>query len=443
MCNALRNSLSKGGEHIMSKLIYDEKSLVEGQLKQYDKFLHSRINKYNGAPRTLVTYFSINDEHTTLSLGLESHYQILGKDSPLRFDRIEDMMVSGLSPFSNEDTQASTSQVRNFNISGECIIWPNTIMPKENDMFILNHIKMNHIFRVTNVMQDGLFQDGSYKISYSLFSTNHDEIEWIDKQTVGKYVMDLQTIGGEDLTPVISKTQYELRSRLMFMIDEMIQNYNARYYDRIHNCYLLHLNGMTLFDPSMNMFMAKHGTMMMDNHSGNIVLNKDKLRYIDMEMEYQRSPWKWLERECPYNYCDTFKFRTLNAKEHFLDSTFALYGQDVEVMLYGDAFCGSKTCDYFFPIEAERIFESECDTRECDIMACKCCKHEAHCNKPYHLKRYDYLSIINDYIHRKLTSIDKLSLFTGDVMFDNGWNRELYLWTPFVIHILKQTLKIK
>ena len=139
----------------MSKLIYDEKSLVEGQLKQYYKFLHSRINKYNGAPRTLVTYFSINDEHTTLSLGLESHYQILGKDSPLRFDRIEDMMVSGLSPFSNEDTQASTSQVRNFNISGECIIWPNTIMPKENDMFILNHIKMNHIFRVTNVMQDG------------------------------------------------------------------------------------------------------------------------------------------------------------------------------------------------------------------------------------------------------------------------------------------------
>ena len=43
VCNALRNSLSKGGEHIMSQLIYDEKALVEGQLKQYDKFLHSRI----------------------------------------------------------------------------------------------------------------------------------------------------------------------------------------------------------------------------------------------------------------------------------------------------------------------------------------------------------------------------------------------------------------
>jgi len=427
----------------MAGLIYDEKSLVEGQLKQYDKFLHSRINKYDGSSRTLVTYYNINDENTTSSLGLESHYQILGPDSPIRYDRIENMMLSGVPQFSSEDTQASSTSVRNFNISGECVIYPGTIMPKENDMFIMNHVKMNHIFRVTNVLQDGLVQDGSYKIQYSLFSTNISEIEWVDKQCNGKYVMDLQTIGGEDLTPVISENDYELRSRLMSMIQEMIENYAARFYDRKHNCYLLHLNGITLFDPSANMFMAKHGTMMVDNMHGNITLNENKLRHYDMAMEYQRSPYKWLERECPRNYIDTFKFRTLNAKEHFQDSSFALYGEDVEVMLYGDSWCTSKTCDYFFPIEVERIFENKCDIRDCNIEACKCCKHVDHCNKPYKLKRYDYISIIHDYIWGQLTSIDKLSLYTGDTLFDNAMSRELYLWTPFVIHILKQTLKIK
>ena len=427
----------------MGGLIYDENALVQGQLKQYDKFLHARINKYNEAPRTLVRYYSINDEKSTTSLGMESHYQILGPDSPIRYNCIDNMCLYGISEFSSEDTQASSTQVRNYNITGECGTIPGTIMPKENDMFIMKHVKMNHIFRITNVIQDGLIQDGSYRISYSLFSTNIEEIQWVDKQTVGHYIMDLQTIGGEDLTPIITKENHELRSRLMYMISDMIENYNARFYDRKHNCYLLHLNGRTLFDPSANKFMANHGTMIVDDRSGNVVLNENKLRYYDMEMEYQRSPFKWLERECPLRYADTFKFRILNAKEHFPDSTFALYGEDVEVMLYGDAWCQSATCDYFFPIEVERIFENECDIRTCEVSACKCCEHEGHCNKPYKLKRYDYISIIHDYVHGKLTSIDKLSLLTGDVLFDNGMTREIYLWTPFIIHILKQTLKIK
>lgn len=427
----------------MSSLIYDEKSLVEGQLKQYDKFFHSRINKYDGATRTLVTYFNINDENTTLSLGLGTHYQILGPNSPIRYDRINDMILSGVSQFNPEDIQASTTNVRNYSVSGECVIYPGTIMPKENDMFIMNHVKMNHLFRVTNVSQDGLIQDGSYKIQYSLFSTNITEIEYVEKQTVNTYVMDLQTIGSEDLTPVISENEYELRSRLISMINEMIENYKARFYDRKHNCFLLHLNGLTLFDPSANMFMAKNGTMIIDQGHGNVVLNENKLRYYDMQMEYQRSPFKWLERECPRNYCDTFKFRTVDAQEFFHDSSFALYGDDVQVILYGDSWCTSQTCDYFFPIEVERIFENKNDIRNCNEESCKCCKHSSHCDKPYKLKRYDYISIIHDYVHGQLTSIDKLSLFTGDVLFDNGQSRELYLWTPFIIHILKQTLKIK
>ena len=33
----------------MAQLIYDEKSLVDQQMYKYDKFLHSRINKYTGS----------------------------------------------------------------------------------------------------------------------------------------------------------------------------------------------------------------------------------------------------------------------------------------------------------------------------------------------------------------------------------------------------------
>ena len=46
---------------LLAELVYDEQALVDSQIYKYDKFLHSRINKYTGSGRTIVTYFNIND----------------------------------------------------------------------------------------------------------------------------------------------------------------------------------------------------------------------------------------------------------------------------------------------------------------------------------------------------------------------------------------------
>ena len=123
----------------MPRLVYDETSLVDQQIYKYDKFLHSRINKYTGGGRTLVTYWNINDENTTTSLGMNDAYQILGNDSPFRYDEIDNMILVSFSPLSPEEKQASTTSVRNYGLSGEAFIIPGTVMPKENDFFIVKH----------------------------------------------------------------------------------------------------------------------------------------------------------------------------------------------------------------------------------------------------------------------------------------------------------------
>ena len=79
-------------------IIFDERSTIDGQLYKYDEVLHNRINKYTGDGRTIVIYFSINDDRTTDSFGLNDAYQILGSDSPFRFNRIEDFPLLGFSP---------------------------------------------------------------------------------------------------------------------------------------------------------------------------------------------------------------------------------------------------------------------------------------------------------------------------------------------------------
>ena len=426
----------------MPRLVYDETSLVDQQIYKYDKFLHSRINKYTGGGRTLVTYWNINDENTTTSLGMNDAYQILGNDSPFRYDEIDNMILVSFSPLSPEEKQASATSVRNYGLNGEAFIIPGTVMPKENDFFIVKHINMNHLFRVTQVTQDGLNTDGSYKINYELFSTNPPEIEKVRKQTVGHYIMDLQTIGGEDLTPVIGKEDHELRSRLIKMVNDMVENYVSRFYDNIHNCFILHLNGRSLFDVCGNMFMANHGVMLDDSRNGNIVLNPNKIRDQRMDFLYQKSPYKWIERDAPLRYLESFKYHIVKGY-NYPDSSFAMYGYDVDIMIPVDPWCSSEECEKFFPDEVLNILDNEADIRGCKPCDCKCCEHVRECVQHYKCQRFDYVSIIHDFIHGKLKSIHDLSLYTGDQLFDNSLSQEIYLWTPIIIHIIKEILKIK
>lgn len=426
----------------MSGLIYDEQSLVDNQLYQYDKFLHSRINKYTGDGRTPVTYFNIDDSCTTTALGTDVAYQVLGVDSPLRYNKIENMFLSGMTQLSPEDSNASTTSVRSYSLNGEAFIIPGTIMPKENDFFIVNHVNMEHLFRVTQVTQDGLNTDGSYKIQYSLFSTNPVELNYLYSQVVGEYNLDLQTIGGEDLTPVIGKTDYELRRRLMRMLDDMTESYIAKFYDQRHNCFICHLNGRSLFDLCGNMFMARNGVMIRDNATGNIVLNENKTNDPRIQDLYQKSPYKWIERDAPLRYLDTFKYH-ISRSYNYPDSSFARCGDIIDIMVPNDPWCSSENCNLFFPMEVYEILEKELDPRECDVCNCRCCAYRNTCIRHYKLKRFDYVSIIHDYIHGKLKTIQDLSLYTGDPLFDNSLSEEVYLWTPIIIYIIRQTLKIK
>lgn len=425
-----------------SKLIYDERALVDQQMYKYDKFLHSRLTKYTGSGRTLVTYFNIDEANTTTGLGFDAAYQIIGIDSPLRYRQVENMVLIGFSPLNPENTNVGQTNVRDYALNGEAFVLPNTILPRENDFFIVNHLKMTHLIRVTEVIQDGLNTDGSYRIVYSLYSTNPHDREQLLKQVVGRYYLDMQTVGGEDLTPVVGEEDYELRNRLIRMVDDMTENYMANFYSARHNCFILHLNGVSLFDPCGNMFMANHGLMIRDNSHGNVVLIPNKLRDREMDFNYQRSPYKWIERDAPLRYLTTFKYRLVSST-NYQDSSFYNFGDEVQVMIPGDGWCENPGDDLYFPMEVVNILDSEQDPRTCQLCDCKCCRCKETCIRHYKLKRYDYVSLIHDYIHGKIQGIHDLSLYTGDQLFDNSMSKEVFLWTPIIIWIIKQTLKIQ
>ena len=120
-----------------------------------------------------------------------------------------------------------------------------------------------------------------------------------------------------------------------------------------------------------------------------------------------------------------------------------MYGYDVDIMIPVDPWCVSAECEPFFPIEMVQILDNEYDIRGCKVADCKCCQQQHTCCRHYKCQRYDYVSLIHDFIHGKLTSIQKLSLYTGDQLFDNADSQAVFLWSPIIIYIIKQVLKIK
>lgn len=411
----------------MAGLVFDEKSLVDSQVYKYKEMMRSRVNIYTGDGRVHVTYYNINDEQTTIALGTENEYGILSNDSPIRYNRIKDMILLNFSPLQPEDGTVSNTTVKEYDLNGTFFIPPGTIQPKENDMFCINQIDMNHIFRITKVTQDGLTTDGSYRAEYTLFDSNPDQFENLERQTVKEYILDRQTIGGDDLTPVITTEDHTLRSRIMTMIQDMVENYTSRFYDSTHNCFLLHLNGRTLFDPCGNMFMAKHGLMIQDQATRNIVLNENKLNIKNINELYQMSPFKWIERDAPIRYIEKFKYM-IKDSTFYPDSSFHRYGLELEIMEpipgWGDPeYIHEQNILYYFPQEVYEIFNQQ--------------------KVSFKESNHDYVSIIYNFIHGNLTKLEHLSLYTGDQLFDNSLHEKIYLWTPMILYILKYVLKFK
>lgn len=424
----------------MSGIVFDQEAFVQNSSYQYENRLHSKLAQYNGMDRTLVDFFNVNDNSTTTIEGLGSSYEIIGSNSGYRFDFIENLTVFGISEANPEEGSVSNSGVRNNTMSGTCVIPPQTIMPRENSFFIVKHVNMNHLFRITQVYQNGLNTDGSYKVSYSLYSTDYRTIEMLKKQIVGSYVAQ-KTCGGQDELPaVITKEDHTVRMKLIRMINDMIDNYISRYYNIKHNCFIYESGEDKLFDACGNTFMARNSVLIKSNATNNIILNENKLGITDNETYYQRSPFKWIERDCPLRYIDYFKYRRISS-DFFTYSSFNRYNESIDVIEYGLPYCTPPYCEYFFPMEVVNQLETEVHYKKC--FQCKCCHCDNmfdQCDKSIKVNEFTYVGIMHAFIHGDLKSIYDLSLYTADQLFDNMNAKDIYLWTPIIIYILKKTL---
>ena len=403
------------------QLIFDESTMINGNIFKFEDRLHSHMNKYIEKGSIFSIYFSQDENSSTVDRGLQNIDELFGKHAPLRYNKIMNFPLYSFGQVNPENTDEQ--QIEDINVNGECIILPSTIVPKVNDLFIIKHLKMNALFIVSNVQYDSMKVDGYYKINYRLQTTSEERIQQLMNKIINTYHTDLNAVGS-NVNPIIKEDKFILKKKIQQMLNQMISSYRALFYNERHNCFLFHHpeTGLDWFDMCGNEFMAKYSLMNYFNSSNVIVLH-DKIKDSQMPLIYNRSIYNWLEMDAPLRLLQKFPF-ILTSAEGYPYSSFVRWG-DVDIQIINPIDVNQVTANsvldqyyYFNNTQFNTFMNSNIE--------------------PYN----EYEKLIWKFIHYTNISIEDISLYTGDVLINSVNHIYVYLYTPIIIFIIRKILEM-
>lgn len=403
----------------MAGLVFSEETLLNNNLFQFEDRLKSHMNKYVEGGAILVTYFSQKEEASTADRGFQDIEQLFGSRAPLRYNKIENFPLYQFTAANPENVEEQ--QIEDIAVEGDCLILPSTLVPKQLDCFIVNHLKMYALFQVTSVQYDSMKVEGYYKIHYRLHATSHETIEKLLNQTVETYHTDLNAVGS-NVNPIIKKDDFIRKSQIEQMVNQMILSYRAMFYNKRHNCFLYHdsSTGLDYFDWCGNEFIGKYSLMNFQNCTSVIVVN-DKLHDYQFPLYYNNSIFNWVEAGCPKRMLQKFFYNNYNSSI-YTDSSFVLWGENnIQIMKpisLPDSGINTRKLSYFDEEQMNGFLDD---------------KNEPGSN--------EFDQLIWKFINKSALTIDDVSLYTGDALMSSIKHRDIYLYTPIAIYIIRKILR--
>ena len=145
--------------------LIDEQKFVDDNAFKFENRLNSQVTRFLDKSPVFVTYYHVDSDETTTDGGFKDVNALWGKDSPIKYKKIENLPLYGFD--SVQLNLQDTDQGLDTEYSGDAILLPNTVKPLQNDFFTVNHVKGVFLFRVTQVDYDTIRPDNFYKITYN------------------------------------------------------------------------------------------------------------------------------------------------------------------------------------------------------------------------------------------------------------------------------------
>lgn len=210
--------------------IIRNQNIINRQSENYVNMELSNAASVLQVPQIMTDYFSIDADQSTTISGFDNVDDYIGPESPVVYNHIENMPMSGID---NLVAQSQYDDELGFeeDLESEAVIFPNTIVPKPGDCFMVHGTKIPALYVVTTLSPVTVRSNPFVEIQFKLFSRDPEKIVQLKKQVKDDYVTTVTAIG-MDKTLVIKKEAY-------FKIQDHIKNYldiadmyKTLYYDR-------------------------------------------------------------------------------------------------------------------------------------------------------------------------------------------------------------------
>ena len=268
--------------------------MIEDNILLYEEKLKSPIRRFIDKSFVPVRYFHIKSNDTTVDKGWQDVEEILGKSSPIKFQKIDNLPLYGLETLMLQ--LQTTDQGLDTSFESEATIMAGTIIPLENDYFMITHLKDSYIFRVTSVDYDSISSVPCYKIGYILEYIDNEKAQDLENQTKAEFTCILENIGTDERCIIEKDLDLKLKA-----IDEMYaqiaDTYLTFYYNERYNCLLGDFgNGLKLFDPFQIEFINRNKIFTRKRQIDSLFMT-EQFEDPRRKIKYQKSIYHFFETQ--------------------------------------------------------------------------------------------------------------------------------------------------
>lgn len=322
--------------------IQQANDIVSNSSQLLDDILSSKFNQFlsgQGQP-VLVTYWNINDTVSTVNNGTETIDQLLGSESPFRYNKIENMPMYGpIKDILPEIVQEDGPLDIELNVEGYLL--PDTVKPSEFDFFEYRfgkNLSRSIIFMVNNFTLSTIKSNGYYKLEAHLIDIDdcNGYRDKLDKQVTKNFETNLETLGTNDKCIIESK-HFKFIKDIRAVIDDLrgqylnmfySGQYNAIVYDKLfHNEYLG-------WDPWVTEFIIRNGIFSSSSKTPIALVNFDPVQ--GFQQKYNMTFFHAVEIR-NMKYLKNLRY-TPESFSRLNTNPFAYYGEEIafKVDIYED-----------------------------------------------------------------------------------------------------------
>lgn len=397
-------------------IILNEEKFINDNTLLLDEKLKSPTVRYIDQSPSFTTYFHINVHETTSDEGWHDVETIIGKKSPMRFQKIESFPIYGLEPIVLQIQEGEMGFDTSY--EGEATILPNTIKPLENDFFFINVLDDCFLFRVTGIEFDTIRQDNFYKIHFKLDSNDREKREDLESLVHDKYTCLLHNIGTENQC-IIQKDYKNQMDLIGEIYNEMVQLYLSIFYTEKYNSLLGEMgDGNLLYDPFMTEFINSHGLFYRKDSLSSVFLT-DQFRDSKRKLKYERSVYRMFEKQTiagmttfPYTI---FKGTANTETDFYAWSDDSVYIVDIPPQID----------NYRDSVKVNDIFSTEFVT-------------QATLNTP---TENVYQALIIKFLRKEEISIFDITSDLKDELILLDATLELFFITPLILYVIQKTIE--